>query len=192
MIGDYKGSVKNRVIIALLQAYHDILDYDGMKSILREAGMIHLKDIREKSFPKGRISISMNQFITKANTPFQFSKMISIKESKDNQNWYKKEFYQLRNVYLSLYNPEWAVIQRVLSLRNHQYFPIAKEVGIIGNTIGNWKKILKANYIKFSEESEWNYKIQDSLPWDNIDYVLKKKNLISSHKRFQEIMDCKE
>ena len=49
MIGDYKGFVKNKVVIALLQAYHDILDYDGMKSILREAEMIHIKDIRDKN-----------------------------------------------------------------------------------------------------------------------------------------------
>ncbi len=48
MIGDYKGFVKNKVVIALLQAYHDILDYDGMKSILREAEMMHIKDIGEK------------------------------------------------------------------------------------------------------------------------------------------------
>ncbi len=48
MIRDYKGFVKNKVVIALLQAYHDILDYDGMKSILKEAGMIHIKDVRDK------------------------------------------------------------------------------------------------------------------------------------------------
>ena len=48
MIGEYKGFVKNKVLTALLQAYHDILDYDGMKSILKEAEMLHLKDIREE------------------------------------------------------------------------------------------------------------------------------------------------
>lgn len=48
MIGDYKGFVKNKVVVALLQAYHDTLDYDGMKSILREAEMLHIKDIRDK------------------------------------------------------------------------------------------------------------------------------------------------
>jgi predicted hydrocarbon binding protein len=48
MIGDYKGFVKNKVVIALLHAYHDILDYDGMKSILREAEMMHIKDIGDK------------------------------------------------------------------------------------------------------------------------------------------------
>jgi len=49
MIGDYKGFVKNKVVVALLQAYHDILDYDGMKSILKEAGMMHIKDLRDKN-----------------------------------------------------------------------------------------------------------------------------------------------
>jgi len=48
MIGDYKGFVKNKVVVALLHAYHDILDYDGMKSILREAEMMHIKDIGDK------------------------------------------------------------------------------------------------------------------------------------------------
>jgi len=49
MIGDYKGTVKNKVVVALLQAYHDILDYDGMKSILREAEMMYIKDVRDEN-----------------------------------------------------------------------------------------------------------------------------------------------
>jgi predicted hydrocarbon binding protein len=47
MIGDYKGIVKNRVVTALLQSYLDTLDYDGMKSILREAELLELKDMRD-------------------------------------------------------------------------------------------------------------------------------------------------
>ncbi len=64
MIGEYKGFVKNKVLTALLQAYHDILDYDGMKSILREAEMLHLKDIREED-PNGTLDM------------FSFKKIIS-------------------------------------------------------------------------------------------------------------------
>ena len=44
MIGDYKGEVKNRVVTALFQAYLDVLDYDGLKSILKEAGLLELKN----------------------------------------------------------------------------------------------------------------------------------------------------
>jgi predicted hydrocarbon binding protein len=54
IIGDYKGKVKNSVITALLQAYLDSLDYDGMKSILREAELLDLKDMRDVN-PDGEI-----------------------------------------------------------------------------------------------------------------------------------------
>ncbi len=47
MIGDYKGEVKNKVVTALLQSYQDVLDYDGLKSILREAEMLYLKDLKD-------------------------------------------------------------------------------------------------------------------------------------------------
>jgi len=40
--------------VALLQAYLDILDYDGMKSVLKEAEMLDLKDARDVD-PNGTI-----------------------------------------------------------------------------------------------------------------------------------------
>ena len=64
IIGDYKGRVRNRVVIALLQSYQDNLDYDGMKSILREAGLLELKDIQDAD-PDGTIDF------------FSFKKIIS-------------------------------------------------------------------------------------------------------------------
>ncbi|MFX0043713.1 MAG: hypothetical protein ACFE8L_12445 [Candidatus Hodarchaeota archaeon] len=54
IIGEYRGFVKNKVVTALLQSYLDNLDYDGMKSILKEAGLIHLKDMRDVD-PNGTI-----------------------------------------------------------------------------------------------------------------------------------------
>jgi hypothetical protein len=54
IIGEYRGTVKNRVLTALLQSYMDNLDYDGMKSILKEAGLLELKDIRGVD-PEGEI-----------------------------------------------------------------------------------------------------------------------------------------
>ena len=64
MIGDYKGEVNNKVLTALMQAYLDVLDYDGLKSILREAELLELKDIRE---------INSSKFIDF----FSFKKIIS-------------------------------------------------------------------------------------------------------------------
>ncbi len=64
IIGEYRGIVKNRVLTALLQSYMDNLDYDGMKSILKEAGLLELKDIRDVD-PEGEIDF------------FSFKKIIS-------------------------------------------------------------------------------------------------------------------
>ena len=64
IIGAYKGTVKNKVIKALLQSYLDNLDYDGMKSILREAELMELKDKRDVD-PNGTIDF------------FSFKKLIS-------------------------------------------------------------------------------------------------------------------
>ena len=64
IIGAYKGTVRNRVLTALFQSYLDILDYDGMKSILREAELLNLKDLREVD-PEGTIDF------------FSFKKIIS-------------------------------------------------------------------------------------------------------------------
>lgn len=64
MIGNYKGIVKNKVVNALFQAYRDILDYDGMKSILKEAGLLKLKKNKDVD-PNGTLDF------------FSFKKIIS-------------------------------------------------------------------------------------------------------------------
>jgi hypothetical protein len=67
MIGDYKGVVKNKVLTALLQAYLDVLDYDGLKSILREAELLEIKDIREVDPEKNIDFFSFKKIIAAQN-----------------------------------------------------------------------------------------------------------------------------
>ncbi|MBY9001116.1 MAG: radical SAM protein [Candidatus Heimdallarchaeota archaeon] len=149
-----------------------------------------VKEIRKKHFPTGRISISMNQFITKANTPFQFAPMLGVRDSKEEQKWYKSNFYQLKNIELSFYAPEWAIIQRILSLRDHNYFPILNQVASISNKVGNWKRILKINNSSLDYEASWQYETDSILPWDNITQPLEKKILVKSFQRYLSKMQC--
>lgn len=58
------GEVKFKVVTALLQAYLDILDYDGMKSILKEAELLNLKDLRDVN-PQETIEFSSFQNVIK-------------------------------------------------------------------------------------------------------------------------------
>ncbi|MHA1223995.1 MAG: B12-binding domain-containing radical SAM protein [Candidatus Heimdallarchaeaceae archaeon] len=156
----------------------------------RESSVKFIEKIRKESFPSGKISISINQFITKANTPFQFSKMLEITTSKEVQKWFKKHLYQMRNINISLYAPEWAIIQRILSLRDHTYFQYIQEIAQMGNTVGNWKKVLRLHNKMFFEEATWNYEVDANLPWDNINQSFKKKHLAFSYKRYLEKRGC--
>ena len=67
MIGDYKGEVNNKVLTALMQAYLDVLDYDGLKSILREAEMLELKDLRDFNSGKSIDFFSFKKIISAQN-----------------------------------------------------------------------------------------------------------------------------
>jgi radical SAM superfamily enzyme YgiQ (UPF0313 family) len=150
-----------------------------------------ISTLRQNYFPTGRIGISMNQFITKAHTPFQFAPMIGVKESKDEQKWYKSNLYQTKNIDLSLYAPEWSIIQRVLSLRSHEYFPVICQISKGKNTVGSWKLALKEFDSNLDKEAKWKYELDQPLPWDNIVHTLEKKTLISSYTKYLETMECK-
>lgn len=54
---EYSELVENKVVKALLQAYLDMLDYDGMCSILKEAGMQQLNDLK-KINSEGKLELS--------------------------------------------------------------------------------------------------------------------------------------
>jgi len=126
----------------------------------------------------------MNQMITKASTPFQFASMFSLKDSKIIQRYYHKELYKISNLSLSQFAPEWAAIQRILSLRDASYYNPVANVSKIGNTIGNWKKMLKKINSSLDNELSWYYELTDSLPWDNINHKLSRALLIKAFKQY--------
>ncbi len=153
-----------------------------------ESNYSFLTHLREKYFTSGKISISINQFITKANTPLQYAPMLGLKESNSLQKWYTKQIYKIKNVELSLFGSEWAIIQKFLSLRNHKHFPLIMTLGELGNTLGHWKKSFKAHNLTFDGEALWFYNIDDLLPWDHITRTSSKKDLIEQYVKYQDIV----
>ena len=111
-------------------------------------------------------------------------------ESKEEQKWYKSNLYQIKNINLSLYAPEWSIIQRVLSLQDHSYFPVIHQIAQGRNTVGSWKLALRKIDSTLDKEAGWKYDVNDSLPWDNITHILEKKTLVSSFIKYLEIMNC--
>jgi hypothetical protein len=112
MIGDYKGEVNYKVITALLQAYHDILDYDGMKSILIEAEMLHLKNIRDEDQNKYLDLFSFKKIIAAQNCLLYDSSMLLFEIGKKFSFYlfpYGKNFEEIVSEINSIIVADWKV-----------------------------------------------------------------------------------
>ena len=112
MIGDYKGEVKHKVVTALLQAYHDILDYDGMKSILKEAEMLHLKNIRDEDQNRNLDLFSFKKIIAAQNCLLYDSNMLLFEIGKKFSFYlfpYGKNFEEIISEINSIIITEWKV-----------------------------------------------------------------------------------
>lgn len=113
MIGEYKGVVKNRVVTALLQAYHDCLDYDGMKSILREAGMLELKDIKDINPEETLDFFSFKKIITAQNILLYQCRDLLFEIGKKFSFYlypFGKEFKEIVNSLEETIDAEWKVL----------------------------------------------------------------------------------
>lgn len=112
MIGDYKGTVKNRVITALLQSYLDNLDYDGMKSILREAELLELKDIRDVDPEESIDFFSFKKLIAAQNCLLYDSSELLYEIGRKFAIYlfpYGKEFKEILNEINILIDTDWKV-----------------------------------------------------------------------------------
>jgi hypothetical protein len=112
MIGNYKGTVKKKVVKALLQAYLDVLDYDGMKSILKEAGMLHLKDQRDIDLDQSLDFFSFKKIIAAQNCLLYYSNKLLYEIGKKFSFYlfpYGKSFEESVEAINNLIRTDWRV-----------------------------------------------------------------------------------
>lgn len=112
MIGDYKGDVKFKVVTALLQAYQDILDYDGMKSILKEAEMLQLKNIRDQDQDRKLDFFAFKKILSAQNCLLYKSSKLLFEIGKKLSFYlfpYGKNFKEIVKELENLINTDWSV-----------------------------------------------------------------------------------
>ena len=112
IIGEYRGEVKYKVVTALLQAYHDVLDFDGMKSILREAEMLHIKNIREEDQDRFLDLFSFKKIISAQNCLLFDSSMLLFEIGKKFSFYlfpYGKKFEEIIHEINSIIITDWKV-----------------------------------------------------------------------------------
>lgn len=122
----------------------------------------------------GQIKLSVNCFVPKPFTPFQWCGLEQVSTLKDKQKWLKKTLAKEGGVKVNFDVPKWAYVQALLSLGDRRVSAILLKSHELG---GDWTKALR-----FSEVNPdffvYRPKGPDEvLPWDFVDHGLLKTHL---------------
>lgn len=127
----------------------------------------------------GHIRLSVNCFIPKPFTPFQWHPMESVSALKAKQRRLKRDLEKMGGIRVSFDQPKKAYIQTLLSQGDRRVAKILYEVFQCG---GNWIKTLKQ--IDFNPDF-FVYRAKgfdEILPWDIVEHGIFKAHLVREYK----------
>ena len=125
----------------------------------------------------GEITVSLNSFIPKPFTPFQWIAMDEVRSLKKK---IKDGLKRVANVRVHSDIPRWAYIQALLSCGDRK---VAQILLLANQNRGNWPKTLKASPVNPDFYVHRERSLDELLPWDFIDHGINKSFLKQEHKR---------
>ena len=132
----------------------------------------------------GQITISLNCFIPKAWTPFQWWAMESVQSLKKKIQYLKKHIQKIPNINLQVDSPRKALIQAILSSGDQTIAPLIETTYRFN---GDWKKAINHCHIPVNQIVGAK-NLDAKLPWDYVDMGIQKSYLATE---FQKAMDEK-
>jgi len=128
----------------------------------------------------GEITVSLNSFIPKPFTPFQWIAMDEVRSLKKKIKKIKDGLKRVANVRVHSDIPRWAYIQALLSCGDRK---VAQILLLANQNRGNWPKTLKASPVNPDFYVHRERSLDELLPWDFIDHGINKSFLKQEHKR---------
>ncbi len=177
---NFKGYKKIKLYFLIGVPYEDYDDIYGIAELINK-----IKD-ENKSI---KLSISINPFIPKPFTPFQWEKFISKDEFIKKIKIIKEG---IKNVNLSYRGWEESFIEAIISRGDEQISELIYEAYLEGEKFSNWKenfhfetweKILKEKKFKSVDKILNGFLTDEELPWDFINIGIDKKFLLEEREK---------
>ena len=130
-----------------------------------------------------RITLSINQFIPKPQTPLQWCALADVNEAGKQIKKIVNAFRNDKQVKVIHDVPKWNYVQALLSLGDRR---VGEILLAVHNLKGNWAKALKEVNINPDFYVYRQKQFDEFLPWDIIDLGVSKKSLISECRRALE------
>jgi len=154
---------------------------DDVDEILSLVKLIKHHMVKE-SATRGRIrqiKLSVNGFIPKPFTPFQWFPMEDVSILKEKQRWLKKALAKEGGVKVSFDVPKWAYVQTLLSMGDRRVSRLLLASHRYGE---NWVKAFRNSDLN-PDFFVYRFKgLEEVLPWDFIDHGLRKEHLIREYR----------
>jgi radical SAM superfamily enzyme YgiQ (UPF0313 family) len=128
----------------------------------------------------GQITVSLNSFVPKPFTPFQWSAMDEVSVLKTKIKKIKNELKKVANLRINSDVPRWAYIQALFSRGDRK---VAAILSLAHANRGNWAQTFKTvpvnpDFYVYRERT-----MNERFPWDFIDHGIKKSFLQREYQR---------
>lgn len=162
-------------------------DIQELIELCKKIKAVFLETSREKR-RIGNITISLNPFIPKPFTPFQWAGMNSETAIKAKIKKIRTELRRIPNLRVHAENPRQAFIQALLSRGDRK---LSELLVLADKNNGNWSKTLKEARIDTQFYVTRQRSSTEILPWDFIEHGIDKAFLIREYQKAgQEIMSA--
>ncbi|MCU0596389.1 MAG: radical SAM protein [Desulfobacterota bacterium] len=126
-----------------------------------------------------QIKLSINCFIPKPFTPFQWFPMDTVQSLKEKQKWLKKALGREGGIKVSFDLPKWAYVQALLSLGDRRVASMLLLSHVHGE---DWQKAFTHSEINPDFFVYRPKNLDENLPWDFIDHGIYKEHLLKEYK----------
>jgi radical SAM family uncharacterized protein len=127
----------------------------------------------------GQIKLSLNCFIPKPFTPFQWFPMEDVSTLKERQKWLKKALGKEGGIKVSFDVPKWAYLQTLLSVGDRR---VGSLLLLSHQLNGDWTRAYRSSELN-SDFFVYRAKALDEiLPWDFMDHGIFKEYLIKEYR----------
>jgi len=157
-------------------------DIDGIVNLVKRLKHHIIKESRGRG-TIGAVRLSVNCFVPKPFTPFQWHPMETTASLKEKQKRLRKAFTKEGGVTLSLDVPKWAYVQALLSRGDRRAGVLLQRVHEAG---GNWRQAFRESDVNPDFFVYRQRGVDEVLPWDHIDHGIAKKHLIQEYRRALE------
>jgi radical SAM superfamily enzyme YgiQ (UPF0313 family) len=127
----------------------------------------------------GKIIVSVNCFVPKPFTPFQWFPLDQLSSLKEKQKLIKKALGKEGGIKVNSDFPKWAYVQTLLSVGDRRAGEILHASHRFG---GDWKKALRFSDVNPDFFVYRPKELDEVLPWDFIDSGISKTHLVAEYK----------